>query len=75
MVRSAVSVISMGLTSFRMSKVCLKWSLEDFCEMDEADMEALLLSYAPNVIPSLDQVRLGEEPGVWTFDGSFGWAI
>lgn len=59
-----------------MSKVCLKWSLEDFCEMDEKDMEGLLEAYAPNTIPSLDQVRLGEDPNVvWTFDGSFGWAI
>ena len=58
-----------------MSKVCLKWSLEDFCDMEEQDMETLLQSYAPNVIPSFDQVRLGEEPGVWQFDGSFGFAV
>ncbi|KAK4989250.1 Bifunctional dehydrogenase and ferrochelatase [Elasticomyces elasticus] len=56
-----------------MSKVCLAWSLEDLCDMEEQDMEKLLESYAPNVIPSLEQVRLGEEPGVWQFDGSFGW--
>lgn len=59
----------------RMSKVCVKWSLEDLCEMEERDMEGLLQSYGPNVVPSLDQVRLGEDVGVWTFDGSFGWAV
>ncbi|KAK4544575.1 hypothetical protein LTR36_004147 [Oleoguttula mirabilis] len=57
-----------------MSKVCLKWSLEDLCEMEERDMDELLQSYAPDQIPSLSQVRLGEEPGTWQFDGSFGWA-
>ena len=59
----------------RMSKVCLKWSLEDLCDMEERDMETLLQSYEPNVIPSLDQVRLGERPGDWEFDGSFGWSV
>lgn len=58
-----------------MIKVCDKWSLADFCDMEERDMEILLESYAPNVVPTLEQVRLGEEPGVWQFDGSFGWAI
>ena len=57
-----------------MSKVCVQWSLEDLCEMDEADMDALLEYFAPNKVPSLQQVRLGEEPGEWQFDGSFGWA-
>lgn len=58
-----------------MSKVCVKWSLEDLCDMTEEDMDALLRSYGPNVVPTLDQVRLGEEPGDYRFDGSFGWAI
>ena len=57
-----------------MSKVCVKWSLEDLCEMSEQDMDELLQSYAPDRIPSLAEVRLGEEPGVGQFDGSFGWA-
>lgn len=57
-----------------MSKVCVQWSLEDLCEMDEDDMDGLLQSYAPNLIPSLKQVRLGEEAGTSGFDGSFGWA-
>ena len=54
----------------RMSKVCVQWSLEDLCEMDEGDMDELLQSYAPDVVPSLQQIRFGE----WRFDGSFGWA-
>lgn len=66
--------LPINLTLCRMSKVCESWSLEDLCEMNEADMEALLGFYKPNVVPSLDEVRLGEEPGVPTFDGTFGWA-
>jgi len=42
--------------------------------MEELDMQTLLESYGPNVVPTLDQVRLGEKPGEWEFDGSFGWA-
>lgn len=57
-----------------MSKVCVKWSLEDLCEMDEGDMEQLLEYYRPDKVPSLEQIRLGEEPDEWLFDGSFGWA-
>ncbi|KAH9812659.1 siroheme synthase [Teratosphaeria destructans] len=57
-----------------MSKVCVKWSLEDLCEMDEEDMSALLNYYAPDQVPSLNEVRLGDEPGVPSFDGSFGWS-
>ncbi|WPG98098.1 siroheme synthase [Acrodontium crateriforme] len=58
-----------------MSKVCLAWSLEDLCAMEPEDMDALLESYGPNEIPTFDQVRLGEKPGVFQFDGSFGWYI
>lgn len=43
--------------------------------MEERDMEALLENYAPDVVPSFDQVRLGEDPNVWEFDGSFGFAV
>ncbi|KAK5135661.1 hypothetical protein LTR08_004962 [Meristemomyces frigidus] len=57
-----------------MSKVCVTWSLEDLCDMEERDMDELLQSYAPNQIPTFEQVRLGEQPGSWEFDGSFGWA-
>jgi precorrin-2 dehydrogenase/sirohydrochlorin ferrochelatase len=52
-----------------MSKVCLQWSLEDLCEMQERDMEVLVQSYASNKVPDLAEVR-----GPWQFDGSFGWA-
>lgn len=38
-------------------------------------MEVLLQSYKPNVVPTLEQVRLREQPGDYTFDGSFGWAV
>ena len=58
-----------------MSRVCEQWSLEDLCDMKDEDMEALLGFYKPGVVPSLDQLRLGEEPGVAEFDGSFGWWI
>lgn len=54
--------------------MCVDWSLEDLCDMDEEDMDRLLRSYGPEEIPSLEQVRLGERPGQWHFDGSFGWA-
>ena len=54
-----------------MSKVCVKWELEDLCEMTEQDMDTLLESYEPNVVPTFDQVRLEEKPGEYTFDGSF----
>ena len=57
-----------------MSKVCVQWSLEDLCDMEEQDMDELLRSYAPDEVPNLQQIRLGEEPGKWQFDGSFGWA-
>lgn len=58
----------------RMSKVCVQWSLEDLCEMDEADMDELLRSYGPDLVPSLEQMRLGKGPEEYHFDGSFGWA-
>ncbi|KAI7619211.1 siroheme synthase middle domains-like protein [Hortaea werneckii] len=57
-----------------MSKVCVSWTLEDLCEMDEEDMEQLLQYYASNQVPDFSQIRLGEKPDEWTFDGSFGWA-
>ncbi|GAB1743421.1 hypothetical protein NU219Hw_g9254t1 [Hortaea werneckii] len=57
-----------------MSKVCVSWTLEDLCEMDEEDMEQLLQYYASNQVPEFSQIRLGEKPDEWAFDGSFGWA-
>jgi precorrin-2 dehydrogenase / sirohydrochlorin ferrochelatase len=58
-----------------MSRVCENWSLEELCEMREEDMEALLKGYAEGTVPSLEDLRLGGESGVWVFDGSFGWWI
>lgn len=52
-----------------MSKVCVKWSLEDLCEMSDEDMDVLLQYYAPDKVPSFSEVQ-----GTWEFDGSFGWA-
>lgn len=57
-----------------MSKVCVQWSLEELCEMDEADMDALLQSYAPGKVPKFEDVRLGVDSEIPQFDGSFGWA-
>jgi precorrin-2 dehydrogenase/sirohydrochlorin ferrochelatase len=58
-----------------MSKVCEQWPLEDLCDMNDDDMEALLGFYKPGTVPTLDQLRLSEEPGIFGFDGSFGWWI
>ncbi|KAL1305479.1 hypothetical protein AAFC00_002355 [Neodothiora populina] len=59
--------------------VCSSWSLEELCSMTDDDMDNLLRSYGPNITPSYEQVRSmagDEDPNVvWTFDGSFGWAI
>ncbi|RMZ17321.1 hypothetical protein D0860_00457 [Hortaea werneckii] len=53
-----------------MSKVCVSWTLEDLCEMDEEDMEQLLQYYASNQVPDFSQIRLGEKPDEWTFDAT-----
>ncbi|QDS72325.1 hypothetical protein FKW77_007753 [Venturia effusa] len=58
-----------------MIKVSDAWSLEDLVDMTEKDMDDLLKYYEPFTVPSLEQIRLGEEPGTFEFDGSFGWAI
>lgn len=59
----------------RMSQVCVRWSLEDLCEMEEADMDILLRAYGSGTVPSLAQIRGKEdEDGAWRFDGSYGWA-
>ena len=57
-----------------MTEICDKWSMENFNDMDDADMERLIQSYGPGVVPSFENVRL-ERPTnvVWEFDGSFGW--
>ena len=57
-----------------MSEVCDRWSIENFNEMDEEDMQRLIQSYGPGVVPSFEDVRLGRPKDVvWEFDGSFGW--
>jgi len=56
-----------------MSMVCESWSLDDLCEMEVADMDAMLSFYNAGQVPSLEQLRLKEEPGVTSFDGSFGF--
>ena len=58
---------------YRMSKVCESWPLEDLCDMNDQDMEQLLGFYPSGKIPSFDQIRLHEEPGIVGFDGAFGW--
>lgn len=63
------------LTNCRMIKVSDAWSLEDLVDMTEEDMDDLLKYYEPFTVPSLKQIRLGEEPGIFEFDGSFGWSI
>ncbi|KAF2857547.1 siroheme synthase Met8 [Piedraia hortae CBS 480.64] len=55
-----------------MSKVCTNWSLEDLCDMNEDDMDALLQFYEPDQTPSLNKLRHGEDESI--FDGSFGWS-
>jgi len=49
-----------------MSRVCVQWTLEDLCAMEEQDMEKLLESYAPNTVPSFNTVR-------GMRNGSIGW--
>lgn len=59
-----------------MISVCDEYSLENFIEMNENDMDLLLKSYAPGTVPKYEDVRLGQDPDVpWVFDGSFGWSL
>jgi len=53
----------------RMSKVCEQYSLDDLCALTDEDMEVLLGFYKPNVVPSLELVRLQEPDGA--YDGPF----
>lgn len=73
--RLGILIIDSILTQGRMSKVCEAWSLEDLCDMDENDMGRLLGFFRSGAVPSFEQIRVGEEPGVFAFDGSFGWYI
>ena len=36
-------------------------------------MERLLDFYKPNEVPKLDDIRVGDDPTIFGFDGSFGW--
>lgn len=71
----SVDLASSELTCRRMIKVSDAWSLENLVDMTEQDMDDLLKYYEPFTVPSLEQIRLGEEPGIYEFDGSFGWSI
>lgn len=66
--------VAVCLTYYRMSKVCVQWSLEDLCEMQPEDMDTLLESYEPDEVPTFTKVRSGKDDWEWQFDGSFGWA-
>ena len=57
-----------------MSRVCEEWELEELVEMDEGVMERGGGFYGEDVVPSFEEVRVGEK-GEWGFDGSFGWWI
>ena len=56
-----------------MSRVCDQWNLEDLAGMTDDDMDSLLAYYAPNDVPSLQQVRGQPDFERFEFDGSFGW--
>lgn len=59
-----------------MSQVCDKWTTEEFNEMEDADMEALVRYYDSGSVPSFEEIRLQDGDrgdSVWSFDGSFGW--
>lgn len=40
-----------------MTRVCEGWSLEELCDMDEDDMEALLRGYGEDVVVSYKELR------------------
>lgn len=43
--------------------------------MTEEDMDVLLKSYKPDLVPSFEQVRVKDKPNDFIFDGAFGWSI
>lgn len=66
------------LIDHRMIKVSDSYSLEDLCDMSEADMAKLLEYYEPDEVPSLGQLRGDEEVDDFVppeFDGSFGFCV
>ena len=58
-----------------MIKVSDAYSLEDLCDMEERDMEALLGFYEPDQVPSLKELRAKDEDEEVGFDGSFGFFV
>ena len=42
--------------------------------MNDDDMERLVQYYESGIVPSFEEIRLGDRGDVvWEFDGSFGW--
>ena len=66
-------LVGTWLITYRMSRVCESWSLEDLTEMTEEDMEALLGYYKPGDVPSLKKIRNEPDFENFEFDGAFGW--
>lgn len=62
------------LNRCRMIKVSDTYSLEDFCKMDEDDMETLLKFYAPDKVPRLGCLK-AMDGDLDAFDGSFGFCV
>ena len=60
-----------------MSRVCETWSLDELGNMDDDLIETLLTHYNTGDVPRLRELRPKPqpEPGVYEFDGSFGWWI
>lgn len=58
----------------RMIKVSDAYSLEELCEMSEADMKALLRFYAPDLVPRYGCLKAMERE-FDPFDGSFGFSV
>lgn len=56
-----------------MTRVCEGWSLEELCDMNEEDMEALLKGYGDGVVVSYKELRGEQDAIAEGFDGSFGW--
>ena len=59
--------------TYRMSRVCESWALEELVEMDEKDMETLLGFYRSGTVPKYTEIRYSLDDERIAFDGSFGW--
>ncbi len=58
---------------FRLSKVCESYTLDELCQMNEADMERLLEFFRSGKVPKLEELREKDDSEYSLFDGSFGW--